>query len=144
MAGLDVNTSDPREQRNFGLVMAGAIAILGLIRYAIHWYREGHQPESLPYAFFAVGAVFLVLGLIAPGVLRPIFIVWMKFAMVMNWIITHLLLSIVWFTMIIPGHVMMSLTGKDPLKRKLLPEAATYWEEPEEQPEDPERYLNQY
>lgn len=32
----------------------------------------------------------------------------------------------------------------EPLKRALKPDAATYWEEPDEQPTELERYQNQF
>ena len=144
MAGLDVDTTDPREQRNFGLVMAGAFAVLGMIRWGLHWYRSGHVPEALPIGFFAVSAAFLVLGLFAPAVLRPLFTVWMAFARMMNFLVTRILLTVVFFITLAPGHGIIKLLGKDLLKRRWDPQAESYWEEPEEQPEEFDRYLNQF
>ncbi|MDQ1255673.1 MAG: hypothetical protein QG656_266, partial [Candidatus Hydrogenedentes bacterium] len=52
---MDIDTSDKREQRKFGIVIAVGITVLGMIRWALH--RDG-----LPWVFFAIAAVFLVLG----------------------------------------------------------------------------------
>jgi hypothetical protein len=57
---------------------------------------------------------------------------------------TRVLLSLAYFLLIVPGRVIMSIFGKDPLKRAWDPKATTYWEEPEEQPTELERYFNQF
>jgi len=144
MAGLDIDVRDRSEQRKFGLVMAVAIAVLGMIRWGFHWLWSGHMPETLPYGFFAVAGVFLILGIVAPKALQPVFWLWIKLAIGINWLITRTVLSIVWFLMIVPGHAILALLGKDLMKRNWAPEAETYWEEPEEQPEEFDRYLNQF
>ena len=134
MNGID--TSDRREQRNFGLVMAAAIVVVTLI----HWALRGH----LSVWPFYVSGVFIALGLILPVALEPVFWAWMKFAEAVNWIMTRLLLSIVFFLMITPMRPLVRLFSGDPLKRRFEAEAASYWEEPEDQPDDPERYANMF
>ena len=134
---MNVDTSDKKQQRNFGLVMAVAITVLGLIRWGLH--REGP-----PLAFFTVAGAFLVLGLVAPRVLRPVLVVWLKFALVLNWLMTRVLLTVAFFGMIVPTRAIMRVFGKDPLNRAWDADAPTYWEEPEEQPTEFDRYLNQF
>lgn len=135
---MHIDTSDRREQRKFGLLMAAAIAVLGLLRYALHGF------EHFPVYFFAVAAVFLALGLAAPIVLKPVFIAWMKFAVVLNWIVTHILLTVAWCVMFTPVRVLVSIFSEDPLKRAWKAGGASYWEPPEEQPDKVERYFNQF
>ena len=133
---MNVDTSSRKEQRAFGLVMSAAIVIVTLI----HWLIRG---DLATWPFYLSGA-FLVLGLAAPAALKPVFVVWMKFALVLNWIMTRLLLSIVFYLMITPTRVLMRIFSDDPLKRRFEPDAETYWEEPDEQPEDPARYENMF
>lgn len=133
---MDVNTSSRSEQRKFGIVMAIAIAVVTVI----HWLIRGHLAV---WPFYLAGA-FLVLGLVAPKVLQPVFVAWMKFALAINWVVTRVLLSIVFFLMIVPTRFLMQAFGEDPLKRAFEPEAPSYWDEAEEQPTDPNRYTNQY
>lgn len=127
-----------KELRDYGLVMGAAITLLGCVRW---WW---HDFEHFPVWFVAVAAVFAAVGLIIPEILRPIYWAWMRFALGMNWVVTRVLLTTVFVVMIIPGRVILLLRGKDPLKRAWDPEALTYWEEPEEQPEELERYFNQF
>jgi predicted membrane protein len=135
---MEINVSDKIEQRKFGVVMAVAITVLGLIRWAIHGFAH------FPILLISIAAVFLFLGLLAPKVLQPVLYVWMKFALAINWFMTRFLLFIAFATMFVPVAIFFRLTGKDPLNRAWLPESESYWEEPEEQPTEIERYLNQF
>lgn len=140
---IDIDTKDRGEQRKFGLVMAAAFGVLTLIRWGIHRWLEGEWgPPS--YILLGIGAVFGVLGLIWPRSLQEVFWAWMKFALGVNWVVTHVLLTIVFFLMIVPIRVLVKIFSDDPLKREWRTGAETYWEEPEDQPDDPQRYLNQY
>lgn len=135
---IDIDTSSKTEQRKFGLVMGAAITILGLLRWAIHGFHV------VPVYFFAVAAVFVVLGLVFPRVLQPIFVVWMKLALVLNWIMTRVLLTLSWIFMFTPIRFILRLTSDDPLKRAWKSGTESYWDEPEEQPEELERYRNMF
>ena len=135
---LDIDTSSRTEQRKFGLVMAAAIVVLGLIRYALHGFAH------FPLYFFAVAAVFAFFGLVWPRALKPVFVVWIKFALLLNWLVTHVMLTIIYWLVIAPMGIVMRLFSDDPLKRAWQPSAASYWEEPEEQPSDIERWRNQF
>ncbi len=125
-----------RELVLFGLLMAGVIAALGLFR----WWRHGH----VPVVFFGIAAVFLLAGLIAPAALRPVYKGWMWFGERLNRVMTFLLLNISFWLMIVPTGLLMRVFGDDPLKRKWDPEATTYWEGPDDQPEDLDPYRNQF
>lgn len=139
---LDIDTSSRTEQRKFGLVMAAAFAVLGLLRAAIRFLLHGTFAN--PFWFFVIALPFLVLGAFWPKGLKPVFVVWIKFSLVLNWIVTHVLLTVMYFLIILPMGLAMRLFSEDPLKRRWLSAAESYWEEPEEQPEEFERYRNQF
>lgn len=133
---MHTNISNKWEQRKFGLMMAGAIAVVGLFR----WWHRG----ALPTGFFTVAAVFLFLGILLPGPLRPILAAWLKFAEILNWVVTHVLLTLAFFLLIWPTRLILGLVGHDPLKREWEPDASTYWEDPEEQGSELDQYRNQF
>lgn len=139
---MQIDTSSKTEQRKFGIVMAVAITILGLIRWGLHTWRG--EVMGPPYYFFAVAAVFLVLGLAVPFVLRPVLYLWLQFALGVNWVMTRLLLSFVFLVMITPGRVLIRLFGQDPLKRDWRANQESFWEIPEEAPKEFERYKDQF
>lgn len=130
------------EQRKFGIVMAVAIPVLGCIRTGLHWYRG--EEVSFPVYFVAVGAIFLGLGLVAPKLLQPLLYVWIKFALALNWIMTRVMLSIVFYLMMTPGRLLIRIFGQDPLKRDWQADLDTFWETPEEAPREFDRYKDQF
>lgn len=135
---IDINTADKGEQRKFGLLMAAAITVLGLLRWAFHGF------SGFPTYFFAIAAVFLVLGLLLPMALKPVFDVWLRFAVVLNWFMTRVFLSVAFYLLIVPIGVAMRLFGNDPMKRAFLPKGESYWEAPEDQPEAFNRYRKMF
>jgi hypothetical protein len=135
MHELDIN--DKREQRKFGLLMAAAFCIIALIR----WWLKGHVPT----VFFGIGAAFFIFGLVAPIVLKPVFYVWMRFAVLLNVVVTHVLLFVSFVLMIVPTRFIRVLfRSGDPLHRDMGPTHTTYWEAPERQPKDLSDYKNQF
>ena len=108
----DSKSTDKKELRSFGLIMAGMIALIfGLI---IPWLWS----NALPLWPWIVSSIFLISAIVVPVLLRPVFIVWMKIGHVLGWINTRLLLGIVFYLVIAPIGIVLRLMGKDPLNRK--------------------------
>ena len=83
------------------------------------------------------GAIFIFLSLIAPSILKPIYKIWMIFAVVIGWIMTRLILSILFYTIITGIGILTRIIGKDFLNLKLK-DQKSYWNI-----RDNERELNQ-
>ncbi len=122
--------------RNFGLLMFAAFTVIGSLR----WWLKGHVPSIL----FGIAVAFLVLGLAIPGLLKPVYRAWMKFALALNWVMTRVLLTIAFYGMITPAGIVYRIVSGDPLKRRWDPSATTYWEAPDDQPREIEAYKNQF
>ena len=65
------------------------------------------------------------MALIAPASLRPVYKVWMRFAGVLGWINTRIILGLVFFLMFFPFGLIMRLFN-DPMRRKLDKSIKTY------------------
>ncbi len=108
-----------KEARKFGLTIgAFLLAIAGLLLWK---QRPGFL--SLAYA----GAGFAALGLVLPILLKPIYKVWMSFAVVMGFIMTRVILTVLYIGMFTPIAVIAKLLGKDLLGERWNKSAATYW-----------------
>jgi hypothetical protein len=111
------------EVRKFGILFAvvfTAVAVYSRYRGIDPWY------------WFLVGAGgFLLTGHVAPGVLRPLYVGWMKFANLLGWINTRVLLGIFFYLVLTPIGIVLRLTGKDLLDTKLDRHAVTYWKKRE-------------
>lgn len=140
---MSVDIADRGEQRKFGWVMAAAFALLGLVRAVIHALRHDAWP-SPPWTFLAIALAFFLAASIWPACLRPVLAAWMKLAHALNFVMTRLLLTLAFFGLFLPTALVLRVLRHDPLKRRFEPDASTYWEDPEDQPEDYDAYLNQF
>src|SRR5215218_5378435 len=94
-------------ERSFGFVFAGfftLVALLPLVR--------GHAWR--PWAL-GVAALFLVLALVAPAVLRPLNRVWMLLGALLNRIVAPVVLGVMFYLLFTPYGYLMRLAGKRPL-----------------------------
>jgi hypothetical protein len=84
-----------------------------------------------------------LLGLIKPGAVRWVFVVWMVAAFPIGWLISLLMLLVMYYGIITPVAVFFRLRGRDLLGRKPAPTAATFWL-PKQAPQDVRSYFRQY
>ena len=105
--------------RRFGLVMAGALGLLGALAL---WRGRPAAPWLL-----GVGGAFLLAALAAPALLRPLERAWMALARVLQAVVTTVLLVLTFYLVITPLGLIMRLVGHDPLGLKSDADADTYW-----------------
>ncbi|MCG6868930.1 MAG: SxtJ family membrane protein [Gammaproteobacteria bacterium] len=113
-------TADKIRLRQFGLIM-GAMLVLffGLL---IPWIWD----LGLPVWPWIAAAVFVGLGLAAPGALGPIYWVWMKIGDVVGWINQRLILGVLFFGIFLPMGLVMRSLRKDPMSRRFDRNAQSY------------------
>jgi len=127
---------DAKGYREFALT-TGAIVIglFGILIPVIIWMvtdRETISFPSWPMAFpfswpWIIGGVLAVWGLIAPITIAPLYKAWMTFGLFMGtYIMTPLIMSLVFYGMFMPMGLLMRLFGKDGMARKLDAAADTY------------------
>jgi hypothetical protein len=105
--------------RKFGLTVGIALCLFG----ALFWWRG----KDFYIYLVAIGGAFILLGLAVPIILKPIQKVWMTFAILLGWVMTRVILSILFFVMVTPIGMIAKLFGKDFLSLKFDKEAETYW-----------------
>lgn len=99
---------------------------IGIFLLLIAGFLFWRQRPSFPY-FSYLGGGFVLLGLIAPILLKPIYKVWMSFAVVMGFIMTRAILTVLYFGLFTPISLLTKLLGKDLLDQRLDKNAASYW-----------------
>jgi hypothetical protein len=110
-----------KELRNFGFTFGGVATVVTLL---LLW--RGRTPTAQGFAAAAV--LFFLVGGLIPGLLRPFYGPWMKFAEILGHINTRILLGLFFFVGITPTGLLMRLTGKDPMSRTFKRKGgATYW-----------------
>ena len=92
-----------------------------------------------------VGLAMLVglAGLVRPALLRRIFVAWMVVAFPIGWLISQIILAVLYFLVLTPVAWMLRLRRRDGLGRRPTPDRASYWE-PKHSPLDPRSYFRQY
>ncbi len=106
-------------ERSFGIVFAAVFALYGL------WPLIGGM--SVRGWAVAVAAVFLVLALTWTAPLRPLNRLWLRFGLLLHRVMSPLAMGLLFFGTVLPIGILMRLAGKDPLRLKREPEAASYW-----------------
>ncbi|MBP7216069.1 MAG: sxtJ [Candidatus Omnitrophica bacterium] len=109
--------------RKFAIVMAAACFVFAGFLFIRH-----HQVQI---SLVALALIFLSLGILLPLSLRLVYKGWMKFAFVLSWVNTRLILVAVFYLVFTPMGICLRLLGKDFLERKFDPLADTYWKKKE-------------
>ena len=73
-----------------------------------------------------ISFVFLILGIIAPIMLKPFYLIWMIFAMILGWIMTRVILSLIFYFIVTPIGIIARLLGEDFLALKKV-SSNSYW-----------------
>lgn len=110
---------DRNNLKKFGIIMGTAFFVIALFILIRH--KHSILPASI------ISAVFFVLAFITPDTLKPIYIFWMKFAFVLGWINTRLILFIIFYLIFTPIGLGMRLFGVDLLDRKIDKNKDSYW-----------------
>ena len=118
VAALDAS---PSALRQFGLVVGG---VLGAVAAVVLW-RSG--PSAWTWGLGGVGGALVLAGLAAPTALRHVRAVWMGLAFAMGAVMTRVILTLAFVLVFLPTALGLRLFGKDLLRRRLDPDAETYW-----------------
>jgi len=117
---VEVTKSDLRK---FGFIMGGMIALMfGLI---FPWIFD-KTSENWPIWPFIVMAVFFVLAIAIPEILRSVNHYWLKIGNVLGFINSRIILGAMFYLMIFPIGMILKVLGKDSMHRKLEDNAKTY------------------
>ena len=106
-------------ERNFGVVFAVVFAIIGL------WPLLFGGPVRVWALILA--AVFLAIAFVVPSLLKYPNIIWFKFGMLLGAIVAPIVMALIFVTTFVTIGGLLRLFGKDPLERKLDPDAPNYW-----------------
>ena len=102
---------DRKGLRQFGFMFGGIIA--GLFGVILPWLFD----LSYPIWPWVVLTAFLGWGSLAPGTIAPFYILWMRFGLLLNAVMSRIILGVVFYLVVMPTGFVMRLRGKDPMNR---------------------------
>ena len=132
MAAPDTHIAelDEGELRSFGLTTGALVAaIFGLL---LPWLFDLNYPRW-PWA---VCAVLTIWALVAPRTLRLVYRGWMRVGLLLSRVTTPILMSVVFFVVVLPTGLLARLFREDVLRRKFEGDAESYRIPSKKHPQD--------
>jgi multisubunit Na+/H+ antiporter MnhG subunit len=127
-----------RDLVRFAYVIAGMLLVLAVLSYFLG------RHSSRPLWLSGAAVVIIILSLRFHGVLKPLHTVWMIVAFTMGWIVSRIVLTLLFFFIITPIGLLMRFFGKDILQRKIDRQRRSYWIKRQKTELTPERYERQF
>lgn len=126
---------DAKRLRQFAIVSLfgfGAIA-------ALAW--RAHGAGWLAASLAAFGAFVCLAGLVRPEWIRPVYVMLLAFSLPIGWVVSGVLLRIVFYGVVTPLGLLFRVFGRDPLQLH-RPPRDSYWQD-HDVPDDPAGYFRQ-
>ena len=106
--------------KRFGIFFTFIFALLTLYFF----YIEKLILLSCVFAFLSI--IFLIISLIKDTLLLPLNKIWMRFGIILNFIVSPIILGIIFFCLFVPIGLFMKIFQRDELKLKKN-KNDTYW-----------------
>ncbi|MDB4743143.1 SxtJ family membrane protein [Planctomicrobium sp.] len=128
MSLIKLKPPTDKELRIFAVLQ---VLFFGLLLYLL---RDQNSFSLVLKIIFAASVLTGVGGLFSPNFIRPIHRFWMLLVLPIGWVISHILMAVVYYCVVTPIGMWRRKRHGDPLKRQLDLTATTYWEERKSKP----------
>jgi len=109
-----------KDLRKFGLTVGGVLLVIGFVLFYF---------EELSAIYFAViGGLLIFLGALFPNILKPLNKIWMSLAIILGFIMSRVILTILFYFVLTPIAILAKIVGKKFMVLKYDKSANTYWE----------------
>jgi hypothetical protein len=130
----NIKTSN-KDIRSFGITIG---IILFIISVTLFYYDKSSY-QIIAY----IGGGFIALGTIIPILLKPVYILWMTFAILLGWVMTRVILIIIFYFIMTPIGLLTRLLGEDFLALKKS-NSGSYWNNRDQSVELNQDYEKQF
>ncbi len=128
--------SGKKQLQQFGIILGIVLGLLG------GWFILREKNGYL--YLFAFSIAFVLVSLAVPELLKPIQKIWMSIAICIGWLVTRVILTLLFYLVVSPIAILARLLGKDFLDRKLEPAKDSCWIAKEPAKFDKANYENQF
>ena len=109
----------PKALRGFGFLVGSVFLLLGAL--LIWRHRDAGWP------FVSIGSILVVAGALFPQALKWVHTCWMILALTMGWVVTRVLLTIVFFLVVTPVGLLQRFLGKSAIEVAFRSDVSSYW-----------------
>ena len=111
--------SKKSDLRNFGITV-------GIILLVISGYLFWKEKESFQI-FLAISIILFLTAIALPFVLKPVYWIWMIFAIILGWFMTRVILSLLFYVVFTSIGLTLRFFGKQFLELRLDKSKESYW-----------------
>ena len=126
-------------ERSFGLLFSAVFALLA----GYGWLFKGWS-LLIVLVLVAVAVAFVLLGFVAPKVLRPLNWLWFQLGQLLGKIVSPVVLGAIFFLILTPVSLLIRLFGRDELRLKRKASQTSYWLDRAPPGPEPESFKNQF
>jgi hypothetical protein len=119
----------------FGIGLPILFGLLG-------WHRWSAGSHTAAQVLWGVGGALSLAFAAVPPLRRAIYVGWMLAVWPIGFVVSHVILAVIFFGVFTPVGVLLRLFGRDPMTRAFDKSAATYWI-PREGSREAESYFRQ-
>ena len=139
MALVEINWKPARsELRIFGFGLT-----LFCAGIAVFLILKGGHSAWISGLLLTIALLAALASVFVPERLRAVYCVFTVLAFPIGWVMSHVILAIVFYLVFTPIGLFFRLRGRDPMQRRFDPQAKTYWE-PHKSKDSPEDYFRQF
>lgn len=128
--------SSKKELKEFGITLGVVFAIVG----GFLWWQQ----KDYFIGVFVISGLFLFFGLFLPVLLLPVHKIWMTIAILIGFIVTRVILALLFYFLISPLSMVSRLFGRQFLDLELDTRKNSYWSYRPQKPFNKESYEKQY
>lgn len=111
--------SDKPELRKFGITIGIVLLLIGLVLL--------YYSKAACFYFIIIGFMLVASGILAPVILLPLQKLWMIFSILLGFVMTRVILSVLFYLVLTPMNIIARLFGKRFLDLRFNKEKRSYW-----------------
>ena len=100
--------------------------IIGIILLIISGFLFWKEKESFQI-FLAIGIILFLTAIALPSVLKPVYWIWMIFAIILGWFMTRVILSLLFYVVFTSIGLTLRFFGKQFLELRWDKSKESYW-----------------
>jgi Saxitoxin biosynthesis operon protein SxtJ len=130
------NVVESGSNRSFGIVFAVVFSLIALFPLI--------NGAGIRVWALIIAVAFFGLAFIAPGLLKPLNLLWARFGALLHKIVTPIILGMIFFAVVTPMAIVFKILGKDPLRLRFEPNSTSYWIIRNSDDPEPQSMKNQF